>query len=204
MGITEGPVIPDLGATTDPWLSVLSSALDGSPPVDPLALVKAQLEAQGDERARLLLRILERQQQQREASAREWAAETAAPIDGDGQEGGEATTDGADDPLTDVQNVQQAVDALYAEVEVLRERTAAMATATGACARCFGENPLCDRCLGRGVPGWRRPDPIAFKRYVLPAYRRARAIERARAGRPIPRSDVHAHSAHTTTAGDER
>src|SRR5262245_30230889 len=73
MDTADTPVGPDRGAvTSDPWLSVLSSALDGSQPVDPLALVKAQLEAQGDDRARLLLRILERQHQHRDVSTREW------------------------------------------------------------------------------------------------------------------------------------
>ncbi|MGH9382806.1 MAG: hypothetical protein ACRD2N_00720 [Vicinamibacterales bacterium] len=200
--------MPDTAVSDDPWLSALNSALDGSQPVDPFAIVKAQLEAQGDPRARLLLRILEQQRQFREAGALEWQQQQSALDDHHAStispemEGGEP----AIDLQTDVRNVQQAVDALYEEMGVLRARTQALAAATGACAICFGEDPLCDECAGRGVPGSRRPEPRAFRKYVLPAYGRARAFDRARdRSQPVPRSYDHSTRTDTTTkTADER
>jgi hypothetical protein len=199
MGITEGAVTPDVtAAAADPWLSVLSSALDGSPAVDPLAMVRAQLEAQGDPRAQLLLRILDRQQHEREARERELEADVQA------EPSAAPPEDAPPELIEDVRNVQEAVDALYEERDRLAARVAALAAAIGACRVCFGEDAMCERCLGHGVSGWRRPEPLAFRRYILPAYQRARAIERARAGRPLPRSDGPAPSARTTTTPDER
>lgn len=64
------------------------------------------------------------------------------------------------------------LERLYAEVESLRERTAALADAVGACARCWGDDELCPVCRGRGRPGGRQPDGALFEQYVDPAWRR--------------------------------
>ena len=171
---TAAAAVLDPAMASDPMFAALAGALDGSQPFDPLAMVKAQLESQADPRAAMLIRLLEQRRQQEEAALSRLqeqlhqdadAAPAVAPT-GEAQE--------------DLAQVQQAVDAIYAELAALRGRTAALADALGACPACFGDDPLCDTCRGRGVPGARRPDPAAFRKYVRPAVARARAIDSGR------------------------
>lgn len=61
---------------------------------------------------------------------------------------------------------------LYDELAILRDRNAALADALGACAACWGSDPWCARCRGRGAPGGRAPVEDAFARYVTPAVQR--------------------------------
>lgn len=84
--------------------------------------------------------------------------------------------------LPQLPQLPQAADVLerlYDEVEELRLRVRTLAAALGACARCWGEDPGCPRCAGRGRPGGRRPDALLYHEYVTPAVRRRAAHERA-------------------------
>lgn len=76
---------------------------------------------------------------------------------------------------------------LYAELEALRTRNDALAAAVGACYLCFGDDPLCEECGGRGVPGSLAPEPAAFRKYVHPALHRAQAAESGRRRYTTPR-----------------
>lgn len=78
------------------------------------------------------------------------------------------------------------VTSLYAELETLRGRNDAVAAALGACYLCFGEDPACPECGGRGHPGSLTPEPAAFRRYVVPAVRRARAAQNRPLGHAPP------------------
>ncbi len=71
---------------------------------------------------------------------------------------------------------------LTAEVEELNEGLDAMvrfsedlAHAVGACTFCWGEDPACRACRGRGKPGVFEPDTALFERFVAPAWRRSKA-----------------------------
>ena len=71
---------------------------------------------------------------------------------------------------------------LTAEVEELNEGLDAMvrfsedlANAVGACTFCWGEDPACRACRGRGKPGVFEPDKALFERFVLPAWHRQKA-----------------------------
>lgn len=76
---------------------------------------------------------------------------------------------------------------LFAEREALRRRLEDVAAALGACPVCLGEDLLCPTCHGAGEPGARAPDPVAFRRFVVPALDRARAVmRRTAARRPWP------------------
>ncbi|GGO30514.1 hypothetical protein [Deinococcus humi] len=44
-----------------------------------------------------------------------------------------------------------------------------LALALGACPSCWGEDPGCRLCRGRGQPGFVRPEAAAFRRLVAPA-----------------------------------
>ena len=92
------------------------------------------------------------------------------------------------------QGSQAALDRLTARSERLREvcralraRNDYLASALGACARCWGEDEECPLCDGRGAPGAFEPRPDAFEACVVPAVRRQRvAVARSE---PEPVSD---------------
>ncbi|GBF07825.1 hypothetical protein DAERI_180016 [Deinococcus aerius] len=48
-----------------------------------------------------------------------------------------------------------------------------LALALGACPNCWGEDPECRLCRGRGQPGFLRPEAAAFRRLVVPALKAA-------------------------------
>ena len=183
-------VIPDVldpSAANDPLFAVLSGALDGSRPIDLFSMLKTQLESQSNPKAAMMLRLLEQRRQQ-EAAALERLQQEAETASDDAQAQSSAAMQ------ADIENVQKAVDAMHAELETLRARSAALAAAIGACHVCFGDDLRCGTCGGLGAPGWRRPEPAAFRKYVLPAFARVRAIENRRGDR-LSAAAQHAGSA---------
>lgn len=76
---------------------------------------------------------------------------------------------------------------MQVELAELRERNEALAAALGACARCWGVDPGCEVCAGRGVPGSRLPQAPLFAHFVAPAVRRRQDVNRR--GSSVPRSD---------------
>jgi hypothetical protein len=65
-------------------------------------------------------------------------------------------------------------DAVAMELAVCRERVDQCAAALGACALCWGADPGCRACRGRGHPGFTLPDELLFEEMVVPAVRMAR------------------------------
>ena len=65
------------------------------------------------------------------------------------------------------------------ELADLREGNDTLAAALGACALCWGGDPDCVVCLGRGSPGYDLPDPALFNELVVPALRRVYGWQRA-------------------------
>lgn len=57
------------------------------------------------------------------------------------------------------------------ELEYYRKANETLAEALGACF-CWGEEPSCEVCQGRGQPGFNRPVTELYERWVLPASRR--------------------------------
>ena len=55
------------------------------------------------------------------------------------------------------------------ELEATRAILEDLAAALGACPNCFGADPACRWCRGRGRPGFMPPDPAAFQDLVVPA-----------------------------------
>lgn len=58
---------------------------------------------------------------------------------------------------------------LEGELAAAQTRLDDLALALGACPDCWGEDPGCRLCRGRGGPGFLRPDPAAFGRWIVPA-----------------------------------
>jgi hypothetical protein len=75
---------------------------------------------------------------------------------------------------------------MQVELAELRERNDALAAALGACALCWGADPACDVCAGRGGSGRRPPQPAMFDYFVAPALRRRHDVHRH--GSSVPRS----------------
>ncbi len=67
------------------------------------------------------------------------------------------------------------VDNLRAELQALRERSDTLAAALGACYLCWGDDPGCQVCAGRGSPGCLPINPDLFEEFIVPALRRVRA-----------------------------
>ena len=63
---------------------------------------------------------------------------------------------------------------LESEVAALRDQADTLAAALGACSLCWGHDPRCRACRGRGSPGFAVPDEDAFNELVLPAVRTMR------------------------------
>jgi hypothetical protein len=63
------------------------------------------------------------------------------------------------------------LEAAHSEIKLLRERCDTVAAALGACALCWGHEPACRACRGRGLPGRSLPDEALFFEYVMPAVR---------------------------------
>jgi hypothetical protein len=81
--------------------------------------------------------------------------------------------------------VQEETARQLAEIEMLRERLDRCAAALGACGVCWGTDPGCRACRGRGRPGFALPDESLFGELVLPAVRIVK-IHRARATHVAP------------------
>jgi hypothetical protein len=73
--------------------------------------------------------------------------------------------------IPELTELRQQVESMFAELKQFRERNDALAWALGACCLCWGEDPECRACRGRGRPGFAIPDRKWFAEYVLPAMR---------------------------------
>jgi len=73
-----------------------------------------------------------------------------------------------------MRELRERIAALYAELEMLRERNDSLAMALGACALCWGDDVLCPVCAGAGQAGFSPPDRKLFAQYVAPALRHFR------------------------------
>jgi hypothetical protein len=75
----------------------------------------------------------------------------------------------------EVAEVQAALDERAEQLQDLADRNAGLAAALGACATCWGEDPACAACHGRGVPGSMRPHKKFFDYYVAPLLARLKS-----------------------------
>ena len=100
--------------------------------------------------------------------------------------------------MPDAPALRRRVARLELELERLQEINDILAAALGACEFCWGDDPECEICHGRGGPGSRRPDRDLFERLVTPALRRLRGSHPEAAGRASPPFLPSADQATTT------
>jgi hypothetical protein len=97
-----------------------------------------------------------------------------------------------DGSQADLERMTARCERLREAGRALRARNDLLASALGACARCWGEDEECPLCDGRGLPGAFQPRPDAFEACVLPAVRRYRPWGAPGLGRE-PESDARRH-----------
>lgn len=81
----------------------------------------------------------------------------------------------------EVLELRERVTMLTRDAQALGQRLGQLAEALGACGLCWGEDPECRACRGRGRPGYALPDESLFEELVLPAVRVLRAQRLPRA-----------------------
>lgn len=64
------------------------------------------------------------------------------------------------------------IDGLMAELNEMRARNDTLAAALGACYLCWGANPTCQVCRGKGRPGAAIPDQKLFEQVVMPVVKK--------------------------------
>lgn len=173
-------------------MSSADNASPGTAPNDPLAAFRAQLaeQAQDNPGLAMLMQLMEQR---------------SAPRVDDGVVDVEATYT-TDPPAlnesmrADLQALVQGSTQLSAELETLQRRNDALAAALGACHLCFGEDAWCPRCGGRGAPGSRRPETVAFARYVRPVLQR---LQRSTAAHAAVSATVPRHAASVSPDSTE-
>lgn len=172
---TTEPSRAGADAAQNPMLSALLGAMGSGGGFDPAALLMSQLgnQAASDPKMAALSWLLSQRR-------------PAPEIDGEAEETGEARAEAARaraaaraERARRIRELRALVKRTWVELEALRERNDTLAAALGACHLCFGTDPLCSACAGRGRPGSRPPEPAAYREYVLPALRRVRAITEA-------------------------
>ena len=84
----------------------------------------------------------------------------------------------------EIRELNRLIKEVCAERDSFVERFDTIAAALGACHLCFrdGLDLTCPVCGGQGRPGWRLPEPEAFREYIAPAVNRVRALTRKRHG----------------------
>ena len=83
----------------------------------------------------------------------------------------------------DARALRRRLEHLELELERFQEINDTLAAALGACEACWGDDPDCEACRGRGGPGSLPPDRALFERLVMPAVRRLRSTQPRPAGR---------------------
>ena|SRR5437899_7948251 len=72
-------------------------------------------------------------------------------------------------------DLQEHVKHLTSELDIVRGKCDLLASALGACCLCWGEDPTCRMCRGKGRPGFTRPDEALLREFVLPAIKMLKA-----------------------------
>lgn len=157
---------------TNPMMEVLTHMLTGKGERDGLAVLRACKEGQGTTNPALahIIQLLEQQQHTRQDfhNGLDLRVEDSRASDSDEPQ--------VEAPLDENEFTEQ-IQQITAAFDALQSRTRMLAAALGACEQCFGEDLLCESCSGCGIPGWAMPHPASFRKYVLPALTKARAVE---------------------------
>jgi hypothetical protein len=176
-----------MGSGADPAAGQLLAAM-GKPGGTAGPDLKALLDGLGDQNpaARLLAQHLAEQEARR--------AESPPERGGSGED--------LEAHLAAVEALRAHAEAVEEELRCLRGRVEELAFALGACPLCWGDDPACRSCRGRGRPGHACPDGRAFRTYVVPAARMWRA-QRLQERGGVVRTPVPGGRSTDVPAGNE-
>lgn len=134
-----------------------------------------------------LLAQLERDDPRMAAICRLMTQRRAEAIDAPPVEAPREQDDAELDALRDAHaRLRRLLSAMRRDLDRLRDRNAMAAAALGACEACWGRDPGCPHCDGRGRPGAEEPDVALYARLVAPAVRRlARDAQAPRVAMPL-------------------
>jgi hypothetical protein len=148
-----------------------------------------QMLGQNSPKARLIAQYLA----QRQAETAQDELEAGLDLDWEDADAG-----GREEGMSDaIRPMRQLVQDMYAELAELRERNDTLAAALGACYLCWGEDPHCEVCRGRGGPGASTPDRQLFATLVVPAARRLRRQGALEESRPFAREPLSRPAGYT-------
>lgn len=135
-------------------LQALASGGGSESPVTPAALL-AQLGDADPTVALLMNAMLQRQsvQQPQAVEQEPWPGEGGLAVETSQSE----------------RRLLRRLEHLAAELHVLQARNDAVSAALGACYVCWGDDPACEVCGGRGSPGFFDPDESLFAELIAPA-----------------------------------
>ncbi|MEA2561102.1 MAG: hypothetical protein QOH06_2606 [Acidobacteriota bacterium] len=136
--------------------------------------LSAQLAAHSDPTVRLLAEMWGRREEEKVAEEQAEPLPAVDPLDVDDL--------GLPGQL-DARTLRRHVEHLELELGRLQEINDTLAAALGACEVCWGDDPECETCRGRGGPGSLPPDRALFERLAMPAVRRLRSSQPGPAGR---------------------
>lgn len=138
----------------DLMLQVLTAAASGSTitPVD----VLTQLGETDPAVALAVNAIMRGREAQPEVEEEPWPGEAQPSIE----------------PSPSERRLLRNLERLTDELRELQTRNDSLAAALGACYLCFGSDPACEVCGGRGRPGYFEPDRALFGDLIAPALER--------------------------------
>jgi len=77
-----------------------------------------------------------------------------------------------DEPHKGYKRLRHKIYVLQNELDEAQEMLDVLAESIGCCPVCFGGQDDCRECHGRGISGWKKPDPELFSHFIVPAIRR--------------------------------
>jgi hypothetical protein len=161
------------GQPQNPLLGALLGSMSGGT-FDPMSLLMSQIGGQNpnDPRMALLTQLLSQRRHAPEIDGEAEEVDSAAE-----RKAAERRMQLRRESARRIRELRVLAKNMYSELEQLRERNDTLAAALGACYICFGNDPECPECAGRGVPGSANPDPDSYREYVEPAVRRVRWLQ---------------------------
>jgi hypothetical protein len=128
----------------------------------------AQMANSGDPAASLIAKQMAAQQPRQAEDHLSVVREVGAEVVADSSRGTNQTA-------SDTASTEAEPETILAELKEIRSRCDDLALALGACPLCWGKDPECRACRGRGHPGFSVPDRKLFVEFVLPAVRTLKA-----------------------------
>lgn len=187
------------GGTGTPAVNDMLSRLRSSPGADPQQNLRDLLSQTGSSNPIAGLLASQLAQSQTSSPKHERPVVEAETIEADAI----ASEQAAQASGNALRELRRQVDSMFAELRTLRERTDALAAALGACCLCWGEDPECRFCHGRGAPGFAMPDESLLAELVIPAIRILQA-HRVRSAALSPKPQPHNNPEAGTPVQGER